>query len=648
MIGRRIGMALAMTLAAVSATMAEEARRPQAIVLTHGGSQLLAANRGTGTVSVVDVKSRRVTGEAQVGRGLADIRTTGDETVLLAVDQSAGEVVLLHDDRNQIQRRAAVAVAADPVSATVFGDGRRAVVLSRWSRAATFVAWDGSAGLRVVGSMSLPFSPREAAVLPGSQRAVVVDAFGGKIALLDLGACLEGASPVSSPLEGEDRPQSGQMRGTTAVDRESNALTSTPGRSSPSSGPSGHLPPPGGKAVANPGTLIKQNLNANICLRVWSLPEHNLRRPVVTADGRSVAIVGQHAGNVHDARTSRQDVEWGLVISPALRLLRIEGLRPETTDAELLKNSRRAGLVGGTADPSAIAFGPKGEVIAAMAGTGEVASSLALGEPYERIRVGRGPSALAIDAEAKTAYTADEFDDAITVVDLVAGRFAARIPLSADGPRKPASLVEEGAALFRDARLSEDGWMSCQTCHTDGHTAGVMVDTKGDDTYGAPKRTPSLLGVAETSPFGWLGKVRRLDEQIHKSLETTMHAHDPSPRQVEALAAYLKTLAPPPPISTEAQAVARGREIFDSSRCDACHTAPSYTTPMRYDVGLADAVGNHEFNPPSLRGVAHRPALLHDGSVSSLSDLFRRTRHPDQTEMTDAEIDDLVAFLNSL
>lgn len=574
MIGRRIGMALAMTLAVVSATMAEEARRPQALVLVEGGSRLLAANRGSGTVSIVDLKGRRVTGETQVGRGLADLRATGNDGVLLAVDQPAGEVVLLRCDQGEIRRKAAVAVSADPVSATVYGDGRRAVVLSRWSRAATVVAWDGSAGLRVVGSMSLPFSPREAAVLPGSQRAVVADAFGGKVALVDL--------------------------------------------------------------------------DAKTCLRVWSLPEHNLRRPVVTADGRSVAIVGQHAGNVHDARTSRQDVEWGLVISPALRLLRIEDLRPETNDAELLKNTRRAGLIGGTADPSAIAFGPKGEVIAAMAGTGEVASSLALGEPYERIRVGRGPSALAIDAEAKTAYTADEFDDAISVVDLAAGKLAARIPLSADGPRKPASIVEEGAALFRDARLSEDGWMSCQTCHTDGHTAGVMVDTKGDDSYGAPKRTPSLLGVAETSPFGWLGKVRRLDEQIHKSLETTMHAHDPSPRQVEALAAYLKTLAPPPSVVANPQAVARGREIFDSSRCDACHTAPSYTTPMRYDVGLADAVGNHEFNPPSLRGVAHRPALLHDGSVTSLPDLFRRTRHPDQTEMTDAEIDDLVAFLSSL
>jgi len=61
----------------------------------------------------------------------------------------------------------------------------------------------------------------------------------------------------SSPLAGEDRPRSGQMRGTT---REATVgIRGSPSRkpwtsmafwlASPSSGPSGHLPPRGGKAV---------------------------------------------------------------------------------------------------------------------------------------------------------------------------------------------------------------------------------------------------------------------------------------------------------------------------------------------------------------------------------------------------------------
>nr|WP_303652902.1 cytochrome c peroxidase [Paludisphaera mucosa] len=288
-----------------------------------------------------------------------------------------------------------------------------------------------------------------------------------------------------------------------------------------------------------------------------------------------------------------------------------------------------------------------------MAGADEIVSALALGEPYERFHVGRGPSAIAIDADATTAWTADAFDDAITVVDLGAGKVAATIALSADagidGRRRPASLVEEGAALFRDASLSEDGWMSCQTCHTDGHAAGVTADTQGDGSYGAAKRTPSLLGAAETGPWGWLGNVRRLEDQLHRSLTTTMRGPEPTPRQVEALVAYLRTLGPPAPDEpADAAAVARGRATFESRRCDACHAPPLYTTPMSYDVGLADAVGNHDFNPPSLRGVGRLPALLHDGSVRSLPDLFRRVRHPDDADLDDDEIADLTAFLKSL
>ncbi|KAJ3056497.1 hypothetical protein HK102_011188 [Quaeritorhiza haematococci] len=264
-----------------------------------------------------------------------------------------------------------------------------------------------------------------------------------------------------------------------------------------------------------------------------------------------------------------------------------------------------------------MAFGPRGEVVVAMAGTGEVASALALDAPYERLKVA-GTVALSADA-------------------------------GPDGRRKPATLLEEGEALFRDARLSEDGWMSCQTCHTDGHTAGVLVDTRGDDSYGAAKRTPSLRGVADTRPWGWLGRFRTLDEQIHQSIETTMRGPEPSPRQVEALAAFLRTLDPPAPEPpADAPAVARGRAVFEAERCDACHAPPTYTTPRTYDVDLADAVGNRKFNPPSLRGVGRRPALLHDASVPSLPDLFRRTGHPTGTPLSDGEIADLTAFLRSL
>jgi hypothetical protein len=75
---------------------------------------------------------------------------------------------------------------------------------------------------------------------------------------------------------------------------------------------------------------------------------------------------------------------------------------------------------------------------------------------------------------------------------------------------------------------------------------------------------------------------------------------------------------------------------------------PDYTSRGRYDIGLKDEVGNREFNPPSLRGLSGRDALLHDGRARSLEDLFRQEKHPRGTALSPREISDLVAFLKTL
>ena len=64
-------------------------------------------------------------------------------------------------------------------------------------------------------------------------------------------------------------------------------------------------------------------------------------------------------------------------------------------------------------------------------------------------------------------------------------------------------------------------------------------------------------------------------------------------------------------------------------------------------MGLTDELGNNRFNPPSLRGVKFRRALLHDGSAKSLEDVFEV--HPGfdiQVQTTDLPA--LIAFLKTL
>jgi cytochrome c peroxidase len=180
-----------------------------------------------------------------------------------------------------------------------------------------------------------------------------------------------------------------------------------------------------------------------------------------------------------------------------------------------------------------------------------------------------------------------------------------------------------------------------------------LSDTLGDGSYGAAKRVPSLLGVAATGPWTWTGSIPRFEDQIKKSIVTTMRGTKPTDEQVGDLTAYLSSLAPPLPEVTgtgplDASDIARGREVFESRKCASCHVPPEYTSRERYDVGLYDEVGNREFNPPSLRAVSRRDSLLHDGRARSLKEVFEKERHPRGLVLTSAEIADLVAFLRTL
>ena len=135
------------------------------------------------------------------------------------------------------------------------------------------------------------------------------------------------------------------------------------------------------------------------------------------------------------------------------------------------------------------------------------------------------------------------------------------------------SLVQQGELLFYDARLSHDGWMSCQSCHTDGHANGQMNDNFSDRSFGAPKRVLSLLGVKDTLPLAWSGQVQTLERQIHNSVESTMQRDDAFPLdQARAIAAYVQTLELPPSLdalrgTADRAAIARGKLVFERHDC---------------------------------------------------------------------------------
>jgi cytochrome c peroxidase len=280
--------------------------------------------------------------------------------------------------------------------------------------------------------------------------------------------------------------------------------------------------------------------------------------------------------------TSRfEDVHWGSLLSNHLRVLRLDSVLAPGTDRDLLESSRLVDLgdVGHAAgDPAAALFDREGRLIVALAGVNEVGIASGTGAPMRRTPVGYRPTALAIGPDNTELYVANTSDDTISIVTLRSGVPVKTVRL---GPRPESTLVARGEALFHDARLSRHGWMSCHSCHIDGHSNGLTADTLGDGTYGAPKRVPSLLGVGATGPWGWNGSIDALEDQVRKSVETTMRGSAISHEDVEALTAYLRSLEPPAPARTgvapEAAAVERGRESFRSRGCAECHAPPEYT-----------------------------------------------------------------------
>jgi YVTN family beta-propeller protein len=554
-------------------------RQPIALAFSPDGARLFVANRGSGSLSVIDTRGARVVSEIDVGRSLADVAALPDGRHLLAIDRGADSLLLLElrDDTAVVAAR--LAMGADPIRLQVWDDGSRCAVTMLGARRLTIVDLGprdagGRPAMKVSRTIDLPFAPRELALVRGQTGLVVADGYGGKLAVID------------------------------------------PSRGSLDS--------------------------------LRTLPAHNIRGLATSTDGRTLIVAHQTLHRL--ARTSFEDVHWGSLIGNHLRVLRLDAVMAAGTDADLLRGSvlRDLGEVGNAAaDPSGLAVGRSGDLMVALGGVNEVALGRDPASALRRTAVGGGPAAVAIDPKGLAAYVADSFDDTVSVIEISTGQRLRTISL---GPRPDLTLTERGERLFHDAKLSHDGWMSCQSCHTDGRSNGLLADTLGDGSYGTPKRVPSLRGVGSTGPWNWTGSSERLEDQVRKSIETTMQGPSPTDDQVNALVAYLRELPAARPQATAGPAVAaeRGRRIFQVRHCDECHAPPEYTSAGRFDVGLADEAGNRKFNPPSLREVGLRGTLFHDGRAKSLEDVFLKFRHPRDSATTSEEASDLAAFLKTL
>jgi cytochrome c peroxidase len=572
----------ALTCLAAAVNPDPRPRRPVAAAFVDDARTVAVANR-CGSVSVVDVSEGRLLGEFQVGERLADLAVLPDRKHILLVDEGHNELLALVRDGERWAVRARLPVAEYPATVAVTPDGRRATVAGLWSRRLQVVDLTPLSGstarpsLAVVHTLRMPFAPRGQCMLPGGSRVAVADAFGGHLAVVDVG--------------------------------------------------SGRI------------------------LAVHQLNGHNLRGLALDAGGSRLLIAHQIINQ--KAPVTRENIERGTLMANVVRAVPIDRLLGPTAALEEAAQVTKLGEAGaGAADPAGLVPLGAGRLAVALSGVHQIALAGADGKVTRRIGVGRRPISVIGGVECQPLVSVNTFDDSLSVLDPSTGDVRRTIPL---GPPAKLGPADRGEMLFFDGRLARDGWLSCHSCHTDGHTNGLLADTTGDNTFGTPKRTLTLRNTALTDPWAWNGEMKYLHDQVDKSLKETMHAPAVRAEDINDLVTYLHTLPPPPPAepvtaeATDRASVERGQQFFHDRGCARCHIPPlTYSSHQTHDVGFADERGLRRFNPPSLRGVGQGYRFLHDNRAATLDEVFTRFHHKVGLQTSAEDLADLLRFLRSL
>jgi YVTN family beta-propeller protein len=358
--------------------------------------------------------------------------------------------------------------------------------------------------------------------------------------------------------------------------------------------------------------------------------------------------------------------------------------------------------VDGNGVPSVVTIAAEGDTTRALA-----------------IEVGKNPRGIVVNNADTRAYVLNYISKDISVVDLTqspevetarmqsvdlpaAGTDAAILLLGNELFNSSRGRFDEGAA----ERLSSEGWQACASCHPDGLSDGVVWAFAS-----GPRKTIPLNGTfSPTDP----GNQRVLNySAIFDEIEDfelnvrgvsggqglivlqggidpdpNVKAFDPPSADQEqlhvggigawdAITAWVQSRVDSPPsphhgvdANTDVgQQIARGRELFEQARCQACHGGPKWATAQvdfprsspfsetvqpgvapqpaiaqlvrfLHDVGTFDpahplektaknerALGDLGFNAPSLLSIWAFPPYLHNGLCPTLDCVLENETH---------------------
>jgi hypothetical protein len=457
-------------------------------------------------------------------------------------------------------------------------------------------------------------------------------------------------------------------------------------------------PDPRGLARSGTVTLVSRHRSRDDAGTLWRLgpdgvTEHDLSRDpgpdsdtgargvptyltrlAISPDGTQAAIVGLQAnmerGLVRDGLAMTHDT----VLRAALRFVDLDGV----------ETARRS--FDGRDFASAAAWSPHGNLLYVAIQGRETVEVL---DPWTRellgsfADVGHAPDGLLVDdAELWVLATLsrelavyDLEDLGISPVEL------ARIDLRPGAVDVLDAEVLRGKQIFHstaDVRMTLDGYISCASCHLDGDQDARVWDFT--DRGEGLRNTISLLGHRGTAqgPIHWsanFDEVQDFENDIRGPMQGAGFlseqdweaTSDPlgAPKaglsaDLDALAAYVESLARFPRAPEAGPDGAAGEVVFEDAGCVDCHAPPEYTdssfgadgTPLLHDVGTLtpDSGGRlggvlEGLDTPTLRGVHASAPYFHDGSAATLGEVLERHA---PAGLSAEERDLIEAFLRSL
>lgn len=264
-----------------------------------------------------------------------------------------------------------------------------------------------------------------------------------------------------------------------------------------------------------------------------------------------------------------------------------------------------------------------------------------------------GPDGLAVTAGGDLLVWC-AFTRSIERVDAVDDQGILALPGQAKvavGPSlAPSRMTEQqhvGYVVFHssESAVSQRGAMACSTCHPDNRADGLSWRIDKHEL-----QTPILAGrMVNTHPYKWDGG----DKDLKTSLAMTMKrlgGFGLDAKQAESLQAYVEAMPNVRAPARPGAMVVRGKQLFDSAQlgCRVCHDGATYTDNEKHKLSGTLP----ESDTPSLLGLHASAPYYHDGSAPTLESLLRDRAGvhgmADMSKLTDAQVADLTAFLETL